>query len=57
MFQIPMECERWHLNRLFTLIRICEIKQGKKKKMSRTEAAAQQRQLNAERRAALGSKG
>jgi len=56
-FQIPLECEKWHLNRLFTLIRICNIKQAKPKKMSRGEIAARNRELNAQRRAQLGSKG
>lgn len=56
-FQIPFECEKWHLNRLFTLIRICNIKQAKPKKMSRSEVAARNRELNAQRRAQLGSQG
>lgn len=56
-FQIPFECEKWHLNRLFTLIRICNIKQAKPKKMSRAEIGARNRELNAQRRAQLGSKG
>ena len=56
-FQIPFECETWHLNRLFTLIRVCNIKQAKPKKMSRAEIAARNRELNAQRRAQLGSKG
>lgn len=56
-FQIPFECEHWHLNRLFTLIRVCNIKSAKPKKMSRSEAAARQRELNAQRRAQLGTKG
>jgi hypothetical protein len=57
VFQIPFECERWHLNRLFTLIRICNLKQEKPKKMSRAEIAARNRELNAQRRAQLGTKG
>lgn len=56
-FQIPFECETWHLNRLFTLIRVCNIKQAKPKKMSRAEMAARNRELNARRREQLGTKG
>lgn len=56
-FQIPFECERWHLNRLFTLIRVCNVKQEKPKNMGRAEMAAQNRELNAQRRALYGTKG
>lgn len=57
IFQIPFECQHWHLNRLFTLIRVCNIKQSKPTKMSRSEAAARQRELNAQRRVQLGTRG
>ncbi len=57
VFQIPFECETWHLNRLFVLIRICNIKQAKPKKMSRNEVATRNRELNAQRKSQLGSKG
>jgi len=57
VFQIPFQCEHWHLNRLFTLIRVCNIKQAKPKKMTRAELAARNRELNAQRREQLGSKG
>ena len=57
VFQIPFECETWHLNRLFTLIRIANLKQAKPKKMSRAEIAARNRELNAQRKKQLGTKG
>lgn len=57
VFSIPFECENWHINRLFTLIRICNIKQAKPKKMSRTEMAQRQRELNAQRKAQTGTTG
>lgn len=55
---IPMECQKWHLNRLITLIRVCSIKnQPKKKKMSKKALAKRNSSLNAARRAASGSSG
>jgi hypothetical protein len=56
-FNIPFECQTWHLNRLFALIRICNIKNSKPKKMSRHELAMRNRELNAKRREALGTSG
>lgn len=56
-FTIPFECEHWHLNRLFALIRICNIKNSKPKKMSRNEIAQRNRELNAQRRAKYGTSG
>lgn len=57
VFNIPFTCETWNLNRLFTLIRIANLKQGKPKKMSKAEIMQRNRELNAQRRAQLGSKG
>ncbi len=56
-FTIPMECEIWHLNRLFTLLKICNLKNAKPTKMSRSEIAQRNRELNAQRRAQLGTQG
>ena len=58
-FNIPHEFENWHLNRLFALIRIFGVKQSKTsgKKMSRQELAENNRRLNEERRAKLGTNG
>lgn len=55
--EIPIECETWHLNRLFTLIKIYGVKNAPAKKIDKHEAARQQRELNAQRRAQHGSSG
>lgn len=56
-YGIPFECEKWHLSRLLTLIRVCGIKNAPSKKMNKAAAAKQQRALNAQRRARTGSRG
>lgn len=56
-FNIPFECETWHLNRLFSLIRICNIKNSKPKRMSKNELAMRNRELNAKRKAELNTSG
>ena len=55
--QIPFECQKWHLNRLLTLIRVCGIKNTPPKKMSPKAIAKQNRSINAARRAAHNSRG
>ena len=54
---IPMECQKWHLNRLLTLIRVCDSMSNPPTKMSKKQAAARYAEQNALRRAQFGTKG
>ena len=56
-FNIPFECQHWHLNKLFTLIKVFSIKNAKPEKMSKRDLLARNRELNAQRKAQLGTKG
>ena len=53
---IPFECEKWRLNRLLTLIRVCNAK-GNPQQMSKQEIYAMNAALNNSRRAASGTRG
>lgn len=57
VFNIPFECQYWHLNRLFSLIRICNIKNTKPPKMSRSEMAQRNWEMNVKRRKELNTTG
>ena len=54
---IPFECQKWHLNRLITLIRVCSIKNTPPKKRSKRDIMSRNAALNASRRKQLNTKG
>lgn len=56
-FQIPLDYERRHLNQLFTLIKVVNEKNKPQKKMSASQLAARNRELNAQRLKAHGTTG
>ena len=56
-YNIPLECQKWHLNRLLTLINVCSIKNQPKKKMSQQELYRQHAAINAANRKRFHSKG
>lgn len=54
---IPFECQKWHLNRLMTLIRVVSAKNAPAKKIPKEELLERQRRLNAERKAKFKTSG
>lgn len=56
---IPFESQYWHLNRLLTLIKVCNEKNkpARRSKMGTRDMASSRRMLNQQRKAELGTTG
>lgn len=55
---IPIdECQKWHINRLLTLIRVCNIKSQPAKKLGKKELMRRNAAINEARKKQLNSKG
>ncbi len=56
-YNIPMECQKWHLNRLLTFIRLCDLKNQPPKHTNRREQAQRYARINEERRRLWNTRG
>ena len=54
---IPFECQKWHLNRLLTLIEVCARKNGPGKRMSKSDIMRRNSQINSARRRKYHTRG
>ena len=57
MGQVPFECDTWNINRLLMVLSVIAERNNPPKKMTRNEILKQNSVINAQRRAAMNSKG
>lgn len=56
-YNIPVEFQKWHFNRLWALIRVCSMKKSDPKKKSINQIVQRNRAINATNRARFHSNG
>jgi hypothetical protein len=57
IFNIPFECQTWHLDRLLTLIKVINLKNQPKRKGNMKDLMSRNAALNAKRKAELKTNG
>lgn len=56
-YGIPFECQKWHINKLLTLIKVCDLQNSPRDKMSKKETSMYNAEQNAARRAKYNTRG
>lgn len=54
---LPIECQKWHLNRLLTLLKVCDLQNAPREKMTKKQTAQWNAEQNAARKAKYNTRG